>query len=96
VKIRPTILNPAQVSDKKNVQKTYNQKKEAPTNKQANTSSVQLSATARALQQLQNNDQDIRTERVQAIKNALDSGTLKINTNAIANGLIQSAKELLK
>ena len=58
--------------------------------------SVDLSATARQLQQLQSSDNDINIERVQEIKDAIAAGKLKVDTNRIADSLIASARELLK
>ncbi|MCQ9615981.1 flagellar biosynthesis anti-sigma factor FlgM [Paenalcaligenes niemegkensis] len=57
---------------------------------------VDLSSTARQLQQLQSSENDINIEHVQAIKDAIAAGKLKIDTSRIADSLIASARELLK
>ncbi|MVW69998.1 flagellar biosynthesis anti-sigma factor FlgM [Bordetella sp. 15P40C-2] len=53
---------------------------------------VALSAGSQALSE---GDNDVNMERVQAIRQALADGTLKINPERIAEGLINSAKDLL-
>jgi len=95
VKIRPTPLSPNQASDSSSLRQAYKQTRQQGPNTDS-SGSVQLSTAARAMQQLQNEGNDIHTERVQAIKTALQSGTLQIDPAAIADGLIDSAKELLK
>lgn len=98
MKIRPNSLTPSQNSDKTSLRSAYAQTTQSPSSpsQSATSGSVQLSHTARALQQLQNDSQDIHLERVRAIKEALQSGTLQINSAAIADGLLQSAQDLLK
>ena len=56
---------------------------------------VALSSTARHLSQLSHSDGDINLVRVNEIRNALEQGTLKINPERIADGLISSAQELV-
>ncbi len=56
---------------------------------------VSLSATGRTLAQLESSAGDINTVRVSEIRDALAAGTLKINPEAIADGLLDSARELL-
>lgn len=46
-------------------------------------------------QTLYEGDNDVDMERVKAIRQALADGTLTINAERIADGLINSAKELL-
>lgn len=60
------------------------------------SSSVALSSTARHLQQAQATDQDINTTRVEALRQAIANGTMDINTNRIADGLIASTRDLLR
>lgn len=67
-----------------------------PNNPSEPAANVDLSATAKLLQQLQSSDNDIDIERVQAIKDAIAAGKLKIDTSRIADSLIASARELLK
>lgn len=57
---------------------------------------VDLSAAARHLANLQNADNDIDIEKVQALRDAIASGNLKVDTSRIADSLIASARELLK
>ena len=57
--------------------------------------SVALSATARYLAQLGSLDNDINIVRVNEIRDALASGTLKINPERIAEGLLADAQALL-
>lgn len=56
---------------------------------------VELSSTARHLALLAGADNDINTVRIDEIRNALKEGTLKINPERIADGLIASAQELV-
>lgn len=57
---------------------------------------VELSPAARQLAVLQNSDNDVNVERVQALRDAIASGQLKIDTGRIADSLLASARELLK
>ncbi|WP_397475601.1 flagellar biosynthesis anti-sigma factor FlgM [Pusillimonas sp.] len=57
---------------------------------------VELSPAARQLAVLQNGDNDVNVERVQAIRDAIASGQLKVDTGRIADSLLASARELLK
>jgi len=54
---------------------------------------VELSPGSQAIHDASN---DIDMAKVQAIREALANGTLKINPDRIASGLIQSAAELLE
>lgn len=55
--------------------------------------SVALSAGSQSLYDV---EQDVDMEKVQAIRQSLANGTLKINAERIADGLISSAAELIK
>lgn len=57
---------------------------------------VALSPTARALSALADGSSDIDMARVAAIRDAIAAGDLKIDTSRIADGLIASARDLLK
>lgn len=96
MKIRPTPIGSTQPQDKASLKKAYQPRAAHIASGHAEQSSVQLSSTARALQQLQDSSNDIHTERVQTLKAALASGDLQIDPAAIADGLLNSAKELLK
>lgn len=69
---------------------------EAATSAAAGKSAVDLSPAARQLSNLQNSDNDINVERVNALRDAIASGQLKINPDQIADAVIASARELLK
>ena len=55
--------------------------------------SVALSAGS---QSLHDTEHDVDMEKVQALRESLANGTLKINAERIADGLINSAVELMK
>ena len=57
---------------------------------------VELSPTARAWASLSDDGNDIDMVRVNAIRDAIAAGQLKIDTSRIADGLISSAQDLLK
>lgn len=69
---------------------------EAATAAAPGKSVVDLSSAARQLSNLQNSDNDINVERVNALRDAIASGQLKINPDQIADAVIASARELLK
>lgn len=56
---------------------------------------VELSSTARHLALIAGAENDIDVVRVNEIRTALAEGTLKINPERIADGLIASAQELV-
>ena len=62
----------------------------------ASSSQVALSSASRKMLALQDGSNDINVERVAAIRAAIASGQLKIDTSRIADGLIASARDLLK
>lgn len=57
---------------------------------------VDLSAAGRQLALLQSSTQDIDLEKVHAIRLAIARGELKIDTSKIADGLLSTARELIK
>lgn len=57
---------------------------------------VQLSAAARHLAALGDGHADIRAEHVRQIRDALAAGELPIDTARIADGLLDSMRDLLK
>lgn len=59
----------------------------------SNTQSVNLSPLASSLQGTEK--PPINAARIQEIKDAISQGRFKINPEAIADGLIQSARDLL-
>ncbi|HLR30730.1 MAG TPA: flagellar biosynthesis anti-sigma factor FlgM [Paenalcaligenes sp.] len=99
MKIHPIPLTPNHNNEKTSLRSTNTQGHQptaGSTTANASGSPVQLSPAARALQQLQNDHDDIHTQRVHALKDALQSGELQINPTAIADGLLESARDLLK
>ena len=62
----------------------------------ASSSQVALSSASRKMLALQDGSNDINVERVAAIRAAIASGQLKIDTGRIADSLIASARDLLK
>nr|WP_231934083.1 flagellar biosynthesis anti-sigma factor FlgM [Bordetella bronchialis] len=62
----------------------------------SSSAQVDLSPMSRKLIDLQSGAGDIDTAKVQAIRDAIAAGQLKIDPTKIADGLIASAKELLK
>jgi len=57
---------------------------------------VSISPAAQQLSSLQSGDADVNLARVNEIRSALAAGSLQIDTSRIADGLIDSARELLK
>ena len=57
---------------------------------------VDLSATARQLAALSSGAHDVDMQKVQAIRDAIASGQLKIDTSRIADSLLASARDLIK
>lgn len=62
----------------------------------AGAAKVALSPTARALSSLSDGSSDIDMALVAEIRDAISAGNLKIDTSRIADGLLASARELLK
>jgi negative regulator of flagellin synthesis FlgM len=62
----------------------------------SSSAQVDLSPVSRKLLDMQGGGSDIDTARVAAIRDAIASGQIKIDPAKIADGLIASAKELLK
>jgi negative regulator of flagellin synthesis FlgM len=62
----------------------------------SSSAQVDLSPMSRKLVDLQSGAEDIDTAKVQAIRDAIAAGQLKIDPTKIADGLIASARELLK
>lgn len=72
----------------------------ARTNNQGTSTSVRstvdLSPAARRLSSLEKSDNDINMVKVEQLRAAIASGDLKIDVSRIADGLLSSARELLK
>lgn len=62
----------------------------------SSSAQVDLSAASRKLLEMQNGGSDINTERVAAIRAAIASGQIKMNPEKIADGILASARDLLK
>lgn len=65
-------------------------------NTKTSSSAVELSSTARHLQQAQSSSNDINVELVQNLRAAIANGTMEIDTNRIVDSLLASTRELLK
>lgn len=62
----------------------------------AASSGVHLSPAARHLSSLEDSSNDINLVKVQALRDAIASGELQIDPSRIADGLLASARDLLK
>ncbi|HRL20458.1 MAG TPA: flagellar biosynthesis anti-sigma factor FlgM [Alcaligenes sp.] len=62
----------------------------------ASSQEVGFSAAARQLNSLQDNSHDVDMLKVQALRDAIASGQLKVDTSRIADSLIATARDLLK
>lgn len=60
------------------------------------SSAVDLSAAARHMSSLEDSSNDINVVKVQALRDAIASGQLQIDPSRIADGLLASARDLLK
>jgi negative regulator of flagellin synthesis FlgM len=65
-------------------------------NATSSSAQVDLSPVSRKLLDMQSGGSDIDTAKVAAIRDAIASGQIKIDPTRIADGLIASARELLK
>jgi negative regulator of flagellin synthesis FlgM len=62
----------------------------------SSSAQVELSPVSRKMLELQSGTSDVNAERVAAIRAAIASGQIKIDPEKIADGLIASARDLLK
>jgi negative regulator of flagellin synthesis FlgM len=60
------------------------------------TNEVDFSAAARQLNSLQDSSADVDMKKVEALRQAIAAGELKIDTSRIADSLIASVRDLLK
>lgn len=60
------------------------------------SSAVDLSPAARHMSALEDSSTDINVVKVQALRDAIASGQLQIDPSRIADGLLASARDLLK
>lgn len=60
------------------------------------SSGVHLSSAARHMSALEDSSNDINIVKVQALRDAIASGELQIDPSRIADGLLASARDLLK
>jgi len=58
--------------------------------------SIALSPTARALSHLSDTGDDINVQNVQFLRDAIASGELKVNASRIADGLLDTARNLIE
>lgn len=68
-------------------------RKEALTNPPAARAQVQISSLSASLVQ---DNGDVDMERVEAIRNAIRSGELQIDASRIADGLLDSVREMVR
>jgi len=66
-----------------------------PAQRLAHSAQVTISASSAKLLALNNGDEDIDTQRVAALREAIASGQLVIDPNRIADALIANARELI-
>ena len=62
----------------------------------SSTGEVDFSAAARQLNSLQDSSADVDIKKVEALREAIAAGELKIDTSRIADSLIASVRDLLK
>jgi negative regulator of flagellin synthesis FlgM len=62
----------------------------------SSSAQVALSPVSRKLVEMQSGSSDINMERVASIRAAIASGQMQIDPTKIADGIIASARELLK
>lgn len=96
MKISPTPNRPAVVPTPGAARATPSQPIAGGARTPASSAQVEISATSKQLLALQSGDNDIDMERVTSLRNAIAAGELRIDTSRIADGLIASARELLK
>ena len=60
------------------------------------TNEVEFSAAARQRNSLQDSSADVNMKKVEALRQAIAAGELKIDTSRIADSLIASVRDLLK
>ncbi|MFT9637119.1 flagellar biosynthesis anti-sigma factor FlgM [Alcaligenes phenolicus] len=65
-------------------------------NNSSSTNEVDFSAAARQLNSLQYSSADVDMKKVEALREAIAAGELKIDTSRIADSLIASVRDLLK
>lgn len=65
-------------------------------NSSSSTNEVDFSAAARQLNSLQDSSADVDMKKVEALREAIAAGELKIDTSRIADSLIASVRDLLK
>ena len=85
-----------QVAPRNNASVTSEQGSQTAQGSRSQAAAVELSPAARELAALDSEQNDIDMAKVQAIRTALADGSLKIDASRIADGLISSAKDLLK
>lgn len=68
----------------------------APAPAPTESAQVALSSASRKMAELQDGDSDIDTEAVTRLRTAIENGEYKIDVSKIADGLIASARDLLK
>jgi negative regulator of flagellin synthesis FlgM len=95
VKIQSSTTRPAIPADGSSPRSAVSQAYASGT-ASSSSAQVELSPVSRKLVELQNGKSDVSAERVAAIRAAIASGQIKIDPEKIADGLIASARDLLK
>lgn len=91
-----TVATPTGVTTRTNVARTYGGNNADAAASASSSSQVDLSPASQQMAALQNDSNDIDTNRVQAIRDAIASGQYTINPSGITDGLIASIQELLR
>jgi negative regulator of flagellin synthesis FlgM len=96
MKIHHDVTHALKSTDKSSTAKTAASTAATPTSSTSPVDSVSISDASRALQlNGVTNDVPFDTKRVEAIKSAISAGHFKVNPEAVADKVIQSASQLL-
>jgi negative regulator of flagellin synthesis FlgM len=95
MKIHNDVSHALHSTDKSTTSKTGGNSAAQATSSAPSVGSVSISDTSRALQGTSSSDAPFDAKRVDAIKAAISSGQFKVNPEAIADKVIDSATQLL-
>ena len=91
-----TVTTSTGVATRTSVARTYGGGSANAAASSGSSSQVDLSPASQQMAALQNDSNDIDTNRVQAIRDAIASGQYTVDPSGITDGLIASIQELLK
>ena len=91
-----TVATPTGVTTRTSVARSYSGDSSSSAVSTTNSSQVDLSSASQQLLALQDNGNDVDTDRVQAIRDAIASGQYTVDPSRITDGLISSIQDLLK